>query len=108
LSELLPSSGLGPGSDEVGQKGLKLLLWSHSQKIRNQKPNMFFFNADSKVCRVFWGFEQLSSTIEGQVIHLARHVQTAWFRLKPTGSEGDIGHMLWHCIKHSNTNLLQL
>jgi len=25
LSEILPSSGLGPGPDEVGQKGLKVL-----------------------------------------------------------------------------------
>jgi len=37
LSEMLPSSSLGVGPDEVGQKGVMLL---HSQKI--QKPNYFF------------------------------------------------------------------
>jgi len=35
-------------------------LWHHSDK--NPKPK-HFFTADSKTCRVFWGFEQLSSTI---------------------------------------------
>ena len=44
LSEILPSSGLGPGPDEVGEKHLKLLhLWRHSQKVQNQK---FSFIAD--------------------------------------------------------------
>jgi len=28
------------------------------------------FIADSKTCRVFWGFEQLSSTIDWQVMEL--------------------------------------
>jgi len=33
LSEILPSSGLGLGPDEVGQKGWKRLhLWRRSQK----------------------------------------------------------------------------
>ena len=44
LSEILPSSGLGPGPDELGKKHLKLLhLWRHSQEVQNQK---FFFIAD--------------------------------------------------------------
>jgi len=48
LSEILPSSSLGLGPDEVGQKGLKqLYLWHHSQKKRNPK---FFFIADAKTC----------------------------------------------------------
>jgi len=35
LSEILPSSSLSPGPDEVSQKSLKLFhLWRHSQKIR--------------------------------------------------------------------------
>ena len=42
LSEILPSSGLGLGPDEVGQKGLKRLhLWCHSQKTWNPKPKKF-------------------------------------------------------------------
>jgi len=52
---MLLSSDLGLGPDEVGQKGLKQLhLWCHSK---------FFFTADMKICRIFWGFEQLFSTI---------------------------------------------
>jgi len=82
LSEVPSSSGLGLGPDEVGQKGLKLLhLWCHSQKIQNPKPKNFFI-ADSKICQVFWGFEQLSSAYGAGVILAQRHVQTAGFRLK--------------------------
>jgi len=48
LNEILPSSSMGLGPDEVGQKGLKLLhLGCHSQKNENQK---FLFIADSKTC----------------------------------------------------------
>jgi len=37
VSEILPSSGLGPGPDVVAKKHLKLLhLWRHSQKVQNQ------------------------------------------------------------------------
>jgi len=39
LSKILPTSGLSPGPDEVGQKGLKVL---HLQKIRYPKPKKFF------------------------------------------------------------------
>jgi len=42
-SEILPSSGLGPGLDEVGQSGLKIRhLWHHSQKIWSIKTKHFF------------------------------------------------------------------
>jgi len=42
-SEILPSSSLGLGPDEVGQNGPKQLhLWHHSQKIWNPKPKNFF------------------------------------------------------------------
>jgi len=58
LREVLPSSGLGLGPDEVGQKGQNYsTLWCHSQKFQNPKPKKFFFNVDSKNCQVFWGFE---------------------------------------------------
>jgi len=36
-------------------------LWRHSKKKKTQTKN--FFIGDSKTCPVFWGFEQLSSTI---------------------------------------------
>jgi len=43
LSEILTSSGLGPGPDEVGQEGIKLFhFWSHSQKNWNPKPKKIF------------------------------------------------------------------
>jgi len=50
-SEMLPSKGLGPGPDEVGQRGLKVVhLWGHSQKI-------WFSLQTQKTCWVLWGFE---------------------------------------------------
>jgi len=45
------------------------------------KKVFFLFIADLKICRVSWGFEQLSSTIGGRVMLLPRHLQTAWNRL---------------------------
>jgi len=79
LSEILPSSSLGLGPDEVGQKGLKQLhLRDYSQKIWNPKPK-FFFIADAKACQIFSGFEQLSSAIVGRDIPVQKHVQTAGF-----------------------------
>jgi len=42
-----PLNGLGPGSGEVGQGGLKVLhLWCHSQKIHTSQPKKFFSSAD--------------------------------------------------------------
>jgi len=74
---MLLSSGLGPGPDEVGQIGLKLLhLWHHSQKIQN--PKFYLFIADSKTCWVFWVFEQLSNAIGARAMDLQRHMLTAY------------------------------
>jgi len=57
LSEILPSSGLGSGPNEVDSKDRKLVhLWRHSQKIWKPKPNKCLFIADSKTCRVFQRF----------------------------------------------------
>jgi len=79
LSEILPSSSLGLGPDELGQKGLKLLdLRCHSQKIQNPKPKNFVFIADSKTCQVFWGFEQLSSAYIARDIPAQTHAN-CWF-----------------------------
>jgi len=39
----------------------------------------FFFSADSKTRRVFWGFEQLSSTIAWRVMELLRHARNREF-----------------------------
>jgi len=80
LSEILPPSGLGLGTDEVSQKGLKLLhLWCHSQKIQNQKN---CFHCRLQTCWVFWGLDQLFSACSPEDIPMQRHVQTAGFRLK--------------------------
>ena len=47
FSKILPSNGLGPGTGEVGQGGLKFLhLWRHSQKIRIPQPKNVFSSAD--------------------------------------------------------------
>jgi len=56
LSKILPSSGLGPGLDKVGQRGQKYSTYDISHK--KTKPQIFFI-ADSKTCQVFWGFELL-------------------------------------------------
>jgi len=50
LSKILPSRGFGLGPDEVGHKGS--LNKKPETKIKN-----FFFIADMKTCRIFWGFE---------------------------------------------------
>jgi len=42
LSEILPSSGLGLGPDEVGKKDLKLLLMTSFTK--NPKPKKILFH----------------------------------------------------------------
>jgi len=51
LSKILPSSGLGPGLDKVGQRGQKYSTYDISHK-KNKTQN-FFFIADSKTCQVF-------------------------------------------------------
>jgi len=57
LSEILPSSGVGSGPDEVGQN--VLYLWRHPQKIRKSNSK-FFFIPDWKTCQ---GFEGLNSSL---------------------------------------------
>jgi len=44
------------------------------------KKIIIFFNADLKTCRIFWGFEQLSSTIGGGAMLLVRQLKTAGFK----------------------------
>jgi len=81
------SSSLCLGPDEVDRNGLKLLHLTLS-RTENPKNKKLFFITDSKTCQVFWAFEQLFSKIAWWVVQLLRHMQTAWFRLKPTGSKG--------------------
>jgi len=57
LSKILPSSGLSPGPDEVGQKGLKQLhIWRLSQK--NWKT---FYSLQTQ--RLAQSFEGLNSSL---------------------------------------------
>jgi len=76
LIEILSPSGLVPGPDEVGQKGVKLLhLRRHSQK---NETKQIFFSPGSKTCRVFSGFEEQLSLAQ----HLASYA-VAKLRWKP-------------------------
>ena len=78
MSEILPSSSLGPGPVEVSQKDLKPFhSWRHSQKIQNPEQKIFFI-ADQKTCQVFWGLEQLSSTTGWEVMSLLKYTAYAW------------------------------
>jgi len=43
------------------------------------KTKNIFFVADTRTCRIFWGFEQLSSTSIDRDIPAQKHVQTAGF-----------------------------
>jgi len=45
---------------------------------KNPKPQNFIFIADSKTWRVFWGFEQLSSTIDWQTLELQSGAKLAF------------------------------
>jgi len=68
LNELLPSSSWALGQVTRAKMSENLPnLWRHSQKMKPKTQN-YFCIADSKTCRVFWGFEQLSSTIEWRVM----------------------------------------
>ena len=60
--EILPSSGLGPRSGNLSQNGQKStpLMTSTIKKTKHKTKN--FFSADSKIRRVVWGFDQLSSS----------------------------------------------
>jgi len=39
----------------------------------------YFLIADVKTCRIFWGFQKLSSTVVGRDIPVQKHMQTAGF-----------------------------
>jgi len=67
---------LGPGTDEVGQKGL--IMTSLTTKKRNPKPKLFF-NCRHEDLPTFWGFEHLFSAIVGRDIPTQKYVQTARF-----------------------------
>jgi len=53
MSEILPSSGWALGQVKCPKTYL-------TYDVTHKKT--FFFIADSKTCRLFWGFKQLSST----------------------------------------------
>jgi len=53
---------VGPSPGTSSQKWPKNYLTYDVTHKKTKTPN-FFFIADSKTCRVFWGFEQLSSAI---------------------------------------------
>jgi len=48
---------------------------------KNLKPKTkkFFIIADTKTCRIFWGFEQLSNAIVGEDNLVEKHLQTSRF-----------------------------
>ena len=73
FSEILCSSSWALGQVTWAKSHLR----RHSQKM---KPKIFFI-ADLKTCRVFQGFEQLSSTICSGTIALVRQLKTGCFRL---------------------------
>ena len=57
-------------------------LWMMSlTKKRNPKPKTFFFIADLKTCRVFWGFEKLSTAVGWGVMQLVSQPKYPWFSL---------------------------
>jgi len=59
LSEILPSNSLGPGPDEVGLKGLKLLhLRHHSQQIQDSKPKNIFSLLTQRLAESFEGLNR--------------------------------------------------
>jgi len=88
LSKILASNGLAQNQIEWADKASNYLTSNITHKKSQAKTNNFFVIADLKTCQVFWGFEQISSAIGLGVIQLRRHMKTASFRLKDTGSEG--------------------
>jgi len=68
LSQKIYSSGWCSGPGNLGQNGLKPTpLMTSPTKKRNPKLSNFF-NANYKTCRIFWGFEKLSSTIGWRIV----------------------------------------
>jgi len=64
LSEILQSSSLGSGPDEVGQKKYSTYDVTH----KKSKTKKHFFIADSKTWQVFWRLEQLSNAFGARVM----------------------------------------
>jgi len=69
-SEILPSSSWGLGQVTWAKVAKTYFTYDVSHKKTNPKTNTFFFISDSKTCRVFWGFEQLSSAVAWGVMWL--------------------------------------
>jgi len=68
LSEILSSSDWALGQETLAKTDKNLPhLWCHSQKNETQQ---FFFIANLKTCHIFWGFEQVSSAVDGEVMEL--------------------------------------
>jgi len=59
------------------------------KKSEMQKPRIFFFIADSKTCRLIWGFGQLSSALGKGAMDLQNtckqldFTRATWFRPAP-------------------------
>jgi len=80
LSEILLSNGLGPGSGEVGQGGLKVLhLWRHSRKIFTPQPKNYFSSANYKTSRIFWDFYRVCSAYRSGGIPAQSYVRSSCF-----------------------------
>ena len=61
--------GLAPRARQRRQKCANMLsLWRNTQRIQNPSRKKIFFNFKLKACRIWWGFDQLSSSIGQQVM----------------------------------------
>jgi len=80
LSEILLSSGWAQVRYQLPEMA-KILpyLWCHSQK--NPKPKKIFHCWLEDLCRVFWGFEQLSGTIGWGAMRLVSQLKYPCFFL---------------------------
>jgi len=82
LSKILLSSGwaLGQATWDKMAKNLTSLMPSLTKYLK-PKTKKFFFIAGLKTCQIFWGFEQLSSTISRGGMSLLSQVKLFDFRL---------------------------
>ena len=77
LSEILPSSGLSLGPDEVGQKDQNCSTYDVTHKnSKTQNQNNFFHCGFEDLSSLMREFEQLSSAIGGEAMVLPRYVET--------------------------------
>ena len=53
-------------------------MTSLTKKPETQIQKIFFI-ADMKTCQIFWGLEQITSTIVGGDAPMQKHLQTAGF-----------------------------